>query len=409
MIDWDKWEEIFGSIRRHPVRTTLTGIAVAWGIFMLVILLGMSQGLQNGIEFQFSGDNTNSIWIRPGRTSMPYKGLKEGRRIRVDNNDFEHLLEEFPEITYLSGEYGPGGDRIVKYKQKALSFQLQSVHPAAKFVENIIMEQGRFLNELDQKEARKVAIVGQTVQDKLFPKGVSAVGESITIDGVTYRVVGVYTDNEGEYSMRRVYIPVSTSQQVYSAYDRLNRMFMAADDLSIDRMMALEQGLRETFATRKSYDINDRRAFRFNNFAEEYQNFQNLMTAIKSLMWIVGIFSIIAGVIGVSNIMLIIVKDRTKEIGIRKAIGATPRSIVGMIFQEAILITAVSGYIGLGAGVAVMAALSGVTTEFFRNPQVNLWIAISATFVLIFAGGLAGLLPALQASRINPVKAIKSD
>jgi len=272
-----------------------------------------------------------------------------------------------------------------------------------------MINSGRSLNDKDQKEGRKVALIGKTVKEKLFPKGQDPIGEEIEIDGVTYRVIGSYTDNEGEWSMRRVYIPISTAQQVYSAYDHLDRIFLAADDLSYDEMMELEQRLRVAFASRKNYDITDRRAFRFNNFAEDYQNFRNLIRAIKGLMWIVGIFSIIAGVIGVSNIMLIIVKDRTKEIGIRKAIGATPRSIVSMIFQEAILITSVSGYIGLCAGVGVMALLSGVSTEFFRKPEVNITIAITATLVLIVAGGLAGLLPALQASRINPVKAIKSE
>ena len=409
MIDWDKWQEIFGSIRRHPVRTLLTGIAVAWGIFMLVVLLGMNTGLEHGIEFQFSGDNTNSIWMRPGRTSKPYKGLKEDRRIKLNNEDFDFIVNEFPEISAISGEYTPGGTRTVKYKQKALSFNLQGIHPGAKTIENLIINEGRPLNEIDQKGARKVAIIGKTVREKLFPKDVNPIGEEIGIDGVTYKVVGSYTDNEGEWAMRRVYIPISTSQQVYSAFDKLNRMFLAADDLNYEEMVALEQKIRLVLATRKKYDITDRRAFRISNFAEQAQQFKNMISAINTMMWVVGIFSIIAGVIGVSNIMLIIVKDRTKEIGIRKALGATPRSIVAMIFQEAVLITSVSGYIGLAAGIGLMSLLSDVTTEYFRNPEVNISIAITATLILIFAGGLAGLLPAIQASRINPIQAMRSD
>lgn len=408
MINWDKWEEIIGSIMRHKVRTLLTGIAVAWGIFMLVMLLGMSQGLQNGIAHNFEGDAINSIWLFPGRTSKPYLGLKEGRRMRFDNDDYDFLKEQFPQISELSGEYTKGGDRLVTYGLKALSFNVQGIHPEGRVVENIIINEGRWMNEDDQAQKRKVGVIGKIMKEKLFPDE-DAIGKELVIDGVTFKVIGVFTDNEGERSMRRIYLPISTSQQVYSANGKLNRMFLAGGDLSFEEMMELEEGLRAALANRKKFDVTDRRAIYVNNAAENFRSFQSLMFAIKGLMWIVGVFSIIAGVIGVSNIMLIIVKDRTKEIGIRKAIGATPRSIVGMIFQESIFITAISGYIGLALGVGVMALMSGIESEFFRKPEIDLTIALVATFILILAGGLAGLLPALQASRINPIEAIRSE
>ncbi|MFT4565314.1 MAG: putative ABC transport system permease protein [Saprospiraceae bacterium] len=408
MINWDKWEEIIGSIRRHKVRTALTGIAVAWGIFMLVMLLGMSQGLQNGIAHSFEGDAINSIWLFPGRTSKPYEGLKEGRRMQFTNEDYDFLKEQFPEISELSGEYSLGGERLVKYKQLALSFQVRAMHPEGRVVENIVIEKGRWLSEEDQQKRRKVGVIGQIMKDKLFPNE-EAIGKEVIVDGVNYKIVGVYSDKEGEFSMRRIYLPIATAQQVYSANEKLNRMFLAAGDLSVEEMADLENGIRKALAKRKKYDVTDRRAIYINNFSENFKEFQSLMFAIKSLMWIVGVFSIVAGVIGVSNIMLIIVKDRTKEIGIRKAIGATPSSIVGMIFQESIFITAISGYIGLAAGVGVMALMKGIESEFFRQPEIDITIAIIATLILIMAGGLAGLLPALQAARINPVKAIKSE
>lgn len=408
MINWDKWEEIIASIRRHKVRTVLTGIAVAWGIFMLVMLLGMSQGLQNGIAHSFEGDAINSIWLFPGRTSLPYKGLQEGRQITFDNDDYDFLKAQFPEISELSGEYSVGRERLVRYKQLTLSFQVRAMHPEGRVVENIIIEKGRWLSDEDQKQKRKVGVIGQIMKDKLFGDE-EAVGKEIIIDGVNYTVVGVYTDKEGEYAMRRIYLPVATAQLVYSANKKLNRMFLNSGTLDMAGMIQLENNIRNTLAQRKNFDPADRRAIYINNFAENFKSFQDLMFAIKSLMWIVGIFSIIAGVIGVSNIMLIIVKDRTKEIGIRKAIGATPRSIVGMIFQESIFITAISGYIGLAMGVGVMSLMKGIESEFFRRPEIDLSIALVATFILIAAGGLAGLLPALQAARINPVQAIKSE
>jgi len=204
-------------------------------------------------------------------------------------------------------------------------------------------------------------------------------------------------------------VPISTLQTNYSNFRRIDQMIIDLGDLGYEEVIEVEEAVKRTLQERKLIHPEDRQAIRIWNMAEEFQGFKSLMTAIKGIMWIVGIFSIIAGVIGVSNIMLIIVKDRTKEIGIRKALGATPRSIVSMIFQESIFITAIAGYVGLVLGIAALAGLSFLETEFFRRPEINIWIAITATLILIMAGALAGLLPAIQASRINPVQAIKSD
>ena len=229
------------------------------------------------------------------------------------------------------------------------------------------------------------------------------------IDGASYQVIGVFYDKEEGRTMKRVYVPISTLQTNYSNFRRIDQMVIDLGDLAHADVMAVEEAIKRTLQERKLVHPEDRQAIRIWNMAEEFQSFKSLMTAINGIMWIVGIFSIIAGVIGVSNIMLIIVKDRTKEIGIRKALGATPRSIVSMIFQESIFITAIAGYIGLVLGIAALAGLSFLETEFFRRPEINIWIAITATLILILAGALAGLLPAIQASRINPVQAIKSD
>ena len=408
MIDVDKWQEIFTSIGKHPTRTVLTAFGVAWGIFMLVLLLGAGQGLQNGIDYQFEGDAMNSIWINPGRTSVPHNGMKEGRRIVMDNDDYDYILDQFKEVEQMSGKYFLRGNKVAVYGDKALSFSVQGVHVDGQVVESLEITKGRFINKVDLDQTRKVAVIGGYVQRDLFD-GKDPVGEEIVLDGTNFQVIGVFHDPEGENTMRRIYLPISTVQKVYTANDRLDQLILVAGDLSIDEMNALEDEVTRGLKDRHLVAYDDRRAFRIWNMAEEYQSVIGLMTAIKGITWMVGIFSMIAGVIGVSNIMLIIVKDRTKEIGIRKAIGATPRSIIAMIFQESIFITGIAGYLGLFLGILVLWGLQGMESEFFRNPQVNFWLALTATIVLILAGALAGLLPAMQAAKINPVTAIKSE
>jgi len=340
--------------------------------------------------------------------AVPYKGLKEGRRIKLDNSDYKYLLEEFDKIEELSGKYFLGGNKIAKYKDVALAYDVQGIHPDGAIVEGLIIKKGRSLNYADQLENRKVAIIGEPVVEQLFEEE-DPIGKQVILDGASYTIVGVFHDKEGERSMRRFYLPISTVQKVYSSLDKLDQLIIAAGNLSLEDMGLLEQKTKEALQSRKMIAPDDRRALRVFNLAAEFQSFVSMMFVINGIIWMVGIFSMIAGVIGVSNIMLIIVKDRTKEIGIRKAIGATPGSIVSMIFQESIFITAIAGYIGLASGVGVLALMQGIESEFFRRPEVNFGVVFAATVILVLAGVLAGLLPAIQASRINPVTAIKSE
>lgn len=408
MIDVDKWQEIFTSIRRHKLRTALTAFGVAWGIFMLVALLGMGQGLQNGIEHDFRDDAINSLWIRAGKTSMPYKGLKEGRNIQFDNSDYDLLRDQFPEIDEISGRFYVSGSQTVTYKDKNMSFSTRGVHPGHQTIENSVMLEGRYILDKDLDAFSKVAVIGKIVRDDLFGKEES-LGKEINIGGTIYKVVGVFKDSGGDDEMRNIFIPVTTAQKVYSGGTQLHQLMVSGGNLGLREMQVLESKIHNTLARNKNFDPSDERAVRIFNLAEEFQQIMGLMGAIRGLTWLVGIFSILAGVIGISNIMLIIVKDRTKEIGIRKAIGATPGSIVNMIMQESIFITSVAGYIGLLLGIGLIYAASGVESEYFRNPQVNLGMVIIALLVLIITGTLAGLIPAIQAARINPVEAIKSD
>ncbi len=409
MIDWDKWQEIFDSINRHRLRTMLTAFGVAWGIFMLVILLGAGQGLQNGVQHNFEGDALNSLWIRTGRTSKAHEGLKEGRLIKLTNEDYDVLLEQFDEIQKLSGKYFLSWSCIVTHESKTQSYSVQGTHPDGAHIESLEIMEGRYFNNNDMDDLKKVAVIGRDVKEEFFGDDIDPIGQTVQVDGSSYQVIGVFYDKEEGRTMQRLYVPITTLQTNYGNFNRIDQMIIDLGDLAFDDVIEVENAIKKTLQERKLVDPEDRQAVRIWNMAREYQSFMGLMNAIKGIMWVVGIFSIIAGVIGVSNIMLIIVKDRTKEIGIRKALGATPRSIVGMIFQESIFITAIAGYVGLGLGIGVLALLSGMESEFFRRPEVNIWIAVLATMILIMSGALAGLLPALQASRINPVQAIKSE
>ncbi len=408
MFDFDKWQEIFSSISRHKLRTTLTALGVFWGIFMLVILLGMGQGLQNGIEYQFRDDATNSIWVRRGTTSKAFDGLPKGRQIQFDNDDFIYLLNNFDKIDRLSARFYLAGDQTVAVGSKKLSFPVRGVHPDHLYIENSEMIQGRYINHIDLQEHRKVAVLGRIAKEGIFGQE-RAIGRQIQIGGVIYTVVGVYEDSGGDNEMRIIYIPITTVQKIQGGSRILHQLMFTAGDATIPEMKEIEARIRRDFADRKQFAADDQRALFITNLAEEYQEFQNLFWAIRAFVWFVGIGTLVAGVIGVSNIMLIVVKDRTREIGIRKALGATPRSIVAMILQEAVLITAVAGYMGLLAATGAIALVGSLESEYFRNPQVNFGVAIAATVVLMIAGALAGLMPALKAARINPVVAMKGD
>jgi len=408
MIDLDKWQEIFSSIRRHKLRTALTAFGVAWGIFMLVALLGMGKGLENGIEHDFRDDAINSLWIRSGTTSKAYKGLKEGRRIQFNNSDYDLLKSQFSEIDAITGRFYVNGSQTVSYKDKDMSFSTRGVHPGHQILENSIMLEGRYILDKDLDAVSKVAVIGRIVREDLFGKE-EPLGKQISIGGTIYKVIGVFKDSGSDDEMRNIFIPVTTAQRIYSGKPVLHQMMVSGGNLGLREMQILESKIRNTLSRQKKIDPTDERALRIFNLAEEYQQFTGLMAAIRGLIWLVGIFSILAGVIGISNIMLIIVKDRTKEIGIRKAIGATPGSIVRMIMQESIFITSLAGYIGLLFGIGLIYGLSGVESEYFRNPGINLGMVLTALFVLILSGSVAGLIPAIQAARINPVEAIKSD
>lgn len=409
MFDIDKWQEIFSTIDKNRMRTFLTGFSVAWGIFMLIILLGSGKGLQNGISSQFKRDAVNQIMFGGGATSKPYNGLKAGREIRFDNRDYDFLKNSVKGVEEVTGRYYMWQNRVISYKKEYGVFDLIACHPDNMELENSGIKEGRYLNEIDIQKKRKVVVIGEPVQQGLFKNGKDPIGEYIKINNISFLVVGIFTD-PSERDRTRAYIPISTAQMISGGGNQIHN-FAITSNLSAAESENLEKTLRADFAKRHSFDKDDTNAMWMWNTLKEYKKFLNLFLGIQIFVSIIGAFTIIAGVVGVSNIMIIVVNERTKEIGIRKAIGATPYSIVGMILFEAILITSLAGYIGLISGVGLLSLISSVLpqNDFFLNPEVDFTVAIVSTIVLILAGSLAGLMPALKAARIRPVVALRDE
>jgi len=409
MFDLDKWQEIFSTINKNRMRTFLTGFSVAWGIFMLIILLGSGKGLQNGIDSHFRQDAVNQIQFGSGTTSMTYKGLKSGREIKFTNEDYDFLRKSVKGIDKLSGRNYMWQNRVISYGKEYGVFDLISSHPDYIEIENATIKEGRFLNMIDIQKKRKVVVIGEPIQTALFKNGKKTVGEYIKINNISFQVVGVFSE-KNERDARRAYLPISTAQMISGGANRVHN-FAITSNVSAAESEELEKTLRSGFAKRHNFDVEDKNAMWMWNTLKEYKKFQNLFLGIQIFVSIIGAFTIIAGIVGVSNIMIIVVNERTKEIGIRKAIGATPYSVVGMILLEAVLITSLAGYIGLVCGVGLLSLISSVLpqNDFFLNPEVDFTVALVSTGVLILAGSLAGLMPALRASRIRPVVALRDE
>lgn len=409
MFDRDSWQEIAETLRKNKLRSILTGFSVAWGIFMLIILLGSGKGLNNGVEGMFMDDNFNSFFIRRDVTSLPYKGMNAGRRIQFNNEDYAALTSLYPEVSHSTARYMRWDIEAV-YGKESGRFSLRAVHPDHVYLENSVIKDGRFINERDLQDFRKVACIGAYTAQQLF-KELSPIGEYIRVDGVNFRVVGVFTDEGGQGEESVIYTPVTTAQRLFGAGEEVHMVLLAVNpDVPFSRMKEMKQEIKDELARRKQFDPNDERAVSVRNMREEVEHFQSILDGIRLFIWVIGIGTLIAGIVGVSNIMVITVKERTKEIGIRKALGATPSSIIGLILQESIFITTVAGYIGLVLGVALLEALGPVIdTPYFRRPEVDMNVAISATILLIIGGAIAGYIPARRAASIRPVEALKDE
>ena len=410
--DLDKWQEIFNSLRQHKLRTFLTALSVWWGIFMLVILLGAGNGLKNSAESDFGDDALTRLYIWSYKTSMPYQGLPVGRFIQFKNSDYELLEEQKGEsFDHVSANYFMWGEFFTTYKNKSLSYNVRCVYPDHLNLERPKMRKGRFINKADIENRRKVAVIGEVVANNFFEKEEAPLGKYLKIKGIEYQVVGVFYQ-ESERQMERIYLPITTGQQIEGT-DRLGNILLGLKAETLEESKVEEDRIRAELAAYHKVDPKDTQAIGMWNTAEGAQDAKEVLRIIFAFIWLVGIGSIIAGVIGVSNIMLIIVKERTKEIGVRKALGATPWSIISMIVYEAVFLTTLAGYLGLASGLAVIFGIqqfieaNDIEAEFFKNPEVDLATILFAMFILVMSGVVSGLIPALQAVRINPVVAMK--
>jgi putative ABC transport system permease protein len=420
MFDIDVWQEIFATIKKNKLRTFLTGFSVAWGIFMLMILLGSGNGLQNGVRTQFASNSVNMMWLWAGETSMPYQGLKEGRSIKFNNADYAFLKGMNQDLQQVSSRYYLPGNIVYTYKNEYGSFETSSCHPSLQSMGNMSVTAGRFINDLDLNDYRKVIVIGDNVRLALF-KDADPLGEYINLNNVPFKVVGVIHDkgrrNDDE---RTSYIPISTAQRIFNGADRVHTFAVTTKVVTTaEEADSITADVRKAMALRHNFDPKDKRAMGSFNLLAMYIRTMKIFQAIKIFVWIIGIGTLIAGIVGVSNIMLILVKERTREIGIRKAIGATPGSVIGLVLLESILITTVAGYIGLIFGIGLMEGVNyglekavgsgGGDNIFFRNPTVDFTTAITAMVILIVSGALAGYLPARKAANVKPIEALRND
>ena len=413
MFDFDKWQEIFLSLSMHKLRTGLTAFGVFWGIFMLVLLLGAGNGLQNGASYEFRDDATNSLWIYPRRTSLAYKGMASNRDVQFDNSDYDLLKNKVEGTEYITGRfYLPTSYEKMVYKNFQYNFRVRCVHPDHKILENTLINTGRFINNFDLQKFRKVAVIGKLVVEEVFPNQ-NPIGKYIQIGGISFQIVGVFSDTGGDDEMRMIYIPITVAQRCFSTKSPVNQIMLTTGEANLSEVMKIEQDIINKLAEKHRFNPEDKQALRIRNRVEHFESIMNLFGMISFFIWVVGIGSIIAGVIGVSNIMLIVVKDRTKEIGIRKALGASPGSIISMILQESVLITSVAGYLGMAMGIGLIHLIRNtietynIDSGFFRDPHVNVPMVLTATIVVVIAGAIAGLIPALKAARISPVEAMR--
>jgi len=407
MFDLDRWLEIGQTLSRHKLRTALTAFGVSWGIFMLVVLLGMGKGLEHGIMSLFKDTSVNSVWIQGGKSSMPFEGLSSGRLISLHLDDID-ILSKLPGIGLIAPSKVTS-NFTMQYRRQSGSFEIHGINANYAQIEKISLLKGRAMNVLDDQEVRKVAIIGARVAEVLFGNQINPVGETVLVSGIPFTVIGVYSKALGEQFPNRFYIPLKTLQTSLDPSPDLKTIALTVAPGYTWKN--LKDEVARLLGRRHHFDVRDASAIESYDISEEVDKLQSLLTGVRLFMIIVGVGTLLAGCVGVSNTMLVTVKERTREIGIRKAIGATPGTILSMILQETLVITLGAGYLGLVAGISLIRLVNGldIQSDYFRNPQVDMNIALSALLLLCIAGLVAGYLPARQAVRILPIEALRHE
>ncbi len=414
MFDIERWQEILDTIRKNKLRTFLTGLSVASGIFILVILLGFGQGMQNGIEQEFEQDAATSVWVWPGLTSKKYKGMNPGRRIQLSNENFEGSAMVFGETIEYKSPRVFVRNVTVNYGKESLVYGVQGVISDFQFIENVKMVDGRFINYSDQMATAKVAVIGKKIRTDVFNEVETPIGEFIEISGIPFKIIGVFKEYE-DREEERIYIPITTAQKVFNGGNRVNNLSytlppMENFDQAVAQAVNFKDDLRSYLQQAHIVAPDDTSAIEVWSAMEEAKRYYSLTGNIKLFFWFVGICTIIAGVVGVSNIMLIVVKERTREIGIRKALGAKPWSIIAMILHEAVFVTAISGFAGLIFSMALLEVVGPhIEIDYVVNPSVNFTVAFTTVIVLIIAGTLAGFFPAWRAARVHTIEALRDE
>ncbi len=410
--------EIWTSVRRNKLRTFLTGFSVAWGIFMLVILLGSGNGLKNGVLANFDDYATNSIDLGGGQTSKPWMGYEKGRRIRMRNSDLEILRREFPEVEEVAANSWFSGHKAT-YGREFTQVWLHGSLPKVQQIEGIKLSAGRFINEADVKNYRKVIVIDEPMRRILF-KGADPVGKQIKVGALVFTVIGI-EKGDAQRNNSSCHIPLTTGQLMYKGNDPIvNNAIITVRGIDTDEQMEdFEKRLISRLAAEHHFAPDDRSAIWIDNTLERYKNMMVVFGGINLFVWIIGLGTLLAGIVGVSNIMLVTVTERTAEFGIRKALGAKPSSIIRLILTESVLITAAFGYLGMVLGVAVMEAVNyllnrmpsqqaeGGMNPVFLDPTLDLGVAVSATVVLVVAGLIAGYIPAYRAAQLKTIDALR--
>ncbi len=420
MIDIDKWQEIFHSLKQNKWRTFLTAFGVFWGIFMLLVMLGSGRGLENGVTQGFGDFATNSVFIWPQQTSMPYQGFSRGRSYTFDIDDVKAMKNNIPGIELiaprLQGRGFRNGDNVIR-GDKTGAYSIYGDSPDYFRIDPVNLEKGRLLNALDILEKRKVILIGQRVYEELFDKNEECLGEYIKIQGIYFQVIGLFSSKKsGEQANQEqasIYMPFSTMQR---AYNYGNKVFwFSVTSRENVPVSSVEEKALALLKKRHKIHPDDDVAIGSFNLEKNFKQMKGLFGGIDLLIWIVGIGTLLAGVIGVSNIMLVIVKERTPEIGIQRALGATPLHIILQIINESVFLTILAGYCGLVAGVLVVEGVNylmqqaGGEAGFFKNPEIDFRVAVTALFILVVSGVLAGMIPAKRALNIRPIEALRTE
>ena len=410
MFDLDRWREIFQSINKNRLRSVMSGFTIAFAILLFTLLFGVASGLGNFFKGAFADDAQNSMFVRVWKTTKPYKGLQSGRNVQLTNDEYNYVGDEYAnKIQYKTARIYRNVN--IKYKNEAGSYSLRAVHPDHQFLEKTIIDKGRYINERDLKEKNKVIVIGRLIKQDLFGEK-PALNKRVNVDGISYLVIGVFSDEGGDNEERLSYMPITTAQMLYGNNDYISQINLGYNpNLSTDEAIAFGKKMERDLRKKLNIHPDDQSALSVRNMAEANRMVNGVMLALYLIIAFIGSGTLIAGIIGISNIMIFVIKERTKEFGIRKALGAKPSSIVGMVVQESVLITTIAGYFGLTLGTYILQLIGNSLEEkyFIKDPSVSPGIVIGATVLLIISGLIAGYLPAKKAAGIKPIVALRAD